>query len=42
MKLHYAAALALVLLVGCGPDMTVINDGTQRAEAAASAAERRP
>ena len=37
--LRRAAALALVMLAACGPDMTIINTATQRAEASANRAE---
>ena len=37
--LRYMTALALVLLTGCGPDMTTINAASERAEAAATRAQ---
>jgi hypothetical protein len=39
MNRRHVAALALVILAGCGPDMTIINTATQRAEASAKRAE---
>jgi hypothetical protein len=39
VNLHQTAALALVLLTACGPDMTTINAAGERAEAAATRAE---
>lgn len=39
MNLRHAAAPALVMLVGCGPDMTIVDTTTQRAEASAKQAE---
>jgi hypothetical protein len=39
MNLRHVAALALVMLVGCGPDMTIVDTATQRAEASAKRAE---
>jgi len=39
MKSRHAAALALVMLAGCGPDTTIVNTATQRAEASAKRAE---
>jgi hypothetical protein len=40
VNLHRTAALALVLLAACGPDMTAINAASERAEADATRAER--
>jgi hypothetical protein len=39
MKPRHAAALALLILASCGPDMTTINTATQRAEASAKRVE---
>lgn len=39
MKLRHAAALALLILASCGPDMATINSATERAERAAQRAE---
>ena len=40
MKPRHAAALALVVLASCAPDKAVIDAATQRAEAAASRAQK--
>jgi len=39
MNLRHAAALALILLMGCGSDMAAIDGATQRAKASARRAE---
>ena len=39
MKPFHAAALALVLLASCGPDLAAIDDANQRAQAAARRSE---
>jgi len=39
MKPRHAAALALLLVASCSPDMVTINSATQRAERAAQRAE---
>lgn len=39
MKFRHAAALALVLLASCAPDMVTIEAATKRSEAAATRAE---
>ena len=40
MKPRHAAALALVMLAGCTPDIAAINVATERSEAAANRAEK--
>ena len=40
MRPRLAAALALLLLASCGPDLNSVDNATQRAEAAAARAER--